>query len=207
MPRPAMDNLQPPEGLLHLWLDQPPEKETAEQIVTRLLREARRHERRAHAADIAVIVLCALLLPMVLLIALALLDEAPLAAAGWMVWDLLMVVALIMYRRYFRSLGEEPPPNATSRQYAGHSIEYLNRRERFLVKSATPISAFLAVAGILFVYAEARGQQQDVWLVAAVLCCAAQPVSWWWILRMQRKYSARRMHLRELLADLDRPAV
>ncbi|HTX38785.1 MAG TPA: hypothetical protein VME43_27350 [Bryobacteraceae bacterium] len=197
-----MDNLQPPEELQHLWLDRRPENQSPERIVRQVLVEARRHQRRARAADLVVIAAHALFLPLMLLFAWAFLDQAPLVAAGHLVWAVTMVAGLVAYRIFYRSLGEEPPPNATSREYIEHSIEFLNRRERLLVKSAAPISALEAVAGILFAWAAVKGQESELSLLYVVLCFLAQPVSWWWTLRMQRSYSRKRTRLRQILADL-----
>lgn len=201
-----MDNLQPPEELQHLWLDSSQKTANAETIVTWVLRDARKRQRRMRATDVGLVALGAVQFPILLLIAWDSWDEAPLAAAGYLVWVVTVATILLMYRFYFRSLGQEPPPNATSREYTEHSIEYLNRRERFLVRTATPCSTLESLAGILFAFAAANDQQRDLSLLWVVVCFLLQPLNWWWILYIQRRYSRERSRLRTILADLDRDA-
>ena len=198
-----MDNLQPPEELQHLWLERGPEKEDAGAVVTHVLRDARKHQRRARTADLAVIVAYVIFLPVMLLMTLAFLGTSPLVAAGCIVWVMLLLAGLVAYRIYYRSMREEPAPGTTSREYVEYSIEHLNRRERFLVKSATPLSALESLAGILFAFAAVQGQEVDLALVYVVLCFLAQPANLWWTLHAQRKYSTKRSRLRQILADLD----
>ena len=90
-----MDNLQPPEELQHLWLDRPPEREDLAVTVTRVLRDARKFQRRAHALDIVMIVLYVLLLPLGLLVVVLLFrDDLPLLAASYLVWTAVLVAGL-----------------------------------------------------------------------------------------------------------------
>jgi hypothetical protein len=198
-----MDSLQPPEELQHLWLNSSAKAENPEPIVTQILRHARRLQRRARAADVFFMVLGVVEIPILLAFVLINRDE-PLVAAGNGVWAVTSGVAVAMYRAFYRSLGEEPPPNATSRQYTQYSIEYLNRRENFWVKSALPCSALESLAGVVFAFAMANGQQPEFSLVWVLLCFLLQPINWWWILRVHRKSNERRTRLREVLADLDR---
>ena len=198
-----MDNLTPPEELQHLWLDAPEKTEDPTAIVTHVLREARKHQRRARAADIFCMALCVVLLPLMLALALIFWDK-PLMVVGHLIYIATLVISLAMYRRFHRSLGTEPPPNATSREYAEYSIEYLNRRERLWVKSALPCSALVSATGIVFAMAAANGQQPDISTAWVVLCFVSQPLNWWLVSWAHRKNSKRRTRLREILADLDR---
>jgi hypothetical protein len=202
-----MDNLHPPEELQHLWLDGRlegrPEKEDTGAVVKRVLRDARNHQRQARMADLACVVAYVLMLPVMLLLVFAL--RSPYLAASHLVWVVLLLGGLVAYRKYYRSMREEPAPGTTSREYVEYSIDYLNRRERFLVKSATPISVLESIAGILCALAAegVQGKELDLALAYVVVIFVGQPLGWWLTLHAQGKYSEKRARLRQILADLD----
>jgi TRAP-type uncharacterized transport system fused permease subunit len=195
-----MDDLQPSDHLQQLWLSRQPHEEDVEMIVTRVLRDARKFQGRARRYDIAVVAAYLLLLPLCLLVVLYDLSELPLIAAGYTIWAVVLLSGLVAYRFFYRSVLGEPSPNGSSRDYIEHSIEYLNRRERFLMKSATPVSVLMAAAGIVFAFAAYRGQDA---LFQVVLSFLAQPLGLWATLDVQRRYDKKRSRLREILTDLD----
>jgi hypothetical protein len=196
-----MDNLQPPDDLQQLWLNRQVENEDIAMIVTQVLRDARNFRARARRYDVACVAAYALLLPLGLLsivIALYYFGE-PLVAAGYTIWAVTLLSGLTAYRFFYRSLRDEPSPSAHSRDYIEHSIEYLNRRERFMMKSATPVSALLALAGIVFAIAAYQGQDA---LFQVIVSFIGQPLVVWATLDTRRRYERKRSRLREILADL-----
>ena len=194
------DNLQPPEELKGLWLKQGGQTGDAEMIVAQVLRDAQSFRVRARRTDLLIIAAYVLLFPLSLLSVLIALDyfRAPLVAAGYAIWAAVLLYGLTAYRIFYRSLGGEPSPNDRARDYLERSIEYLNRRERFLMKSAAPVSALLAVAGIVFAVALSQGQDA---LFQVVVTFIGQP-SVWATLALQRRYEKRRSELRRIVADL-----
>jgi hypothetical protein len=128
------------------------------------------------------------------------LRELPLIAAGYTIWAAVLLSGLVAHRFFYRSVRGEPSPNGSSRDYIEHSIEYLNRRERFLIKSATPVSVLMAAAGIVFAFAAYRGQDA---LFQVVLSFLGQPLGLRATLDVQRRYDKKRSRLREILTDLD----
>lgn len=192
-----MDNF---DDIQRAWLNQPARKEDPGPIVTQVLREARNFRTRARRCDLAIIAACVLLLPLGLLsvlIAWFYFGE-PLVAAGYAIWGVTLLGGLAAYRIFYHSLREMPSCSTNSREYIEQSIAYLDRRERFIMRSAAPMSAMLALAGIVFAIAVYRGQDG---LFQAVTSFIGQP-SVWATLAAQRRYEEKRSRLREMLADL-----
>lgn len=196
-----MDNLQPPHDLQHLWLNREVENEDVATIVAQVLRDARNFRARARRFDIACVVAYVLLLPLCLLsIVLALNYFAePLVAAGYTVWAVTLLSGLTAYGIFYRSLRDEPSPDAHSRDYIEQSIDYVNRRERFTMKSAIPMSALLALAGIVFAIAAYEGQDA---LFHVMVSFIGQPLVVWATLDTQRRYERKRSQMRQILTDL-----
>ena|SRR5215472_15651388 len=194
-----MDNLQPPNDLRQLWLNRRVENEDVATIVAQVLRDARKFRARARRFDIACVVAYVLLLPLCLLSIVIALDYFPLVAAGYTIWAVTLLSGLTAYRIFYRSLRDEPSPDAHSRDYIEHSIDYVNRRERFTVKSATPISALLALAGIVFAVAVYQGQDA---LFHVIVSFIGQPLVVWATLDTQRRYERKRSQLRQIQTDL-----
>jgi len=177
------------------------DREGAETSVTQLLRDARNFRTRTRRYDIALMAAYALLLLLTLLtimIALYYFRE-PLVAAGYMIWALMLPSGLIAYWFFYRSLTNEPSPDANSRNYIEASMDYLNRRERFMVSSATPVSALLALAGIVFAIAIYQGEDALFHMVVSFI---GQGCVVWKLVHMRRKYEKKRSRLSQVLADL-----
>ena len=104
-----MRNPQPPEELQRLWLDQGKQEDVG-MVIARVLRDARKGQRRARAVDLAVIAAYVVTLPMCLLMTLIFYGQAPYMAGGYLVWAMLLAGGLVSYRMFFRSLSEEPAP-------------------------------------------------------------------------------------------------
>ncbi len=196
-----MDNLQPPNDLQQLWLNSRIQNEDVATIVAQVLRDARNFRARARRFDIACVVAYVLLLPLCLLSIVMAFDYYGelLVAVGYTVWAVTLLAGLTAYRMFYRSLREDPSPDEHSRDYLGHSIDYVNRRERFTMKSATPMSALLALAGIVFAIAAHQGQDA---LFHVIVSFAGQPLLVWAILDTQQRYERRRSQLRQILTDL-----
>ena len=133
-----MDDLRLPGDLQHLWKSRKITKEEVEPMMTNVLREARNFRMRRRSLDIALLVLYALLLPLTFLVVLIARDYfgEPMVALGYAVWSVILVCGLLGYGLFYRSFRDQPSHDADSRGYIGQSIEYLNRRQRFLTKSA-----------------------------------------------------------------------
>lgn len=91
-------------------------------------------------------------------------------------------------------------PGGFISEHLPRSIDYLNRRESFLTKSAISVSVLLALAGAVFALALSRGQDA---LFHVVISFAGQPLLVWEVLRMQRNYERRRSRVNEILADMN----
>jgi len=196
-----MDDLQPPNDLRQLWLNRRVQNEDTATIVAQVLRDARNFRARARRFDVACVVAYVLLLPLCLLSIVIAFDYYGelLVAAGYTVWAVTLLSGLTAYRIFYRSLRDEPSPDEHSRDYIEHSIDYVNRRERFTMKSATPISALLALAGIVFAIAAHQGQDA---LFHVIVSFVGQPLVAWAILDTQRRYERKRSQLRQILTDL-----
>jgi hypothetical protein len=196
-----MDNLQPPSDLQQLWLNRRVGNEDVATIVAQVLRDAQNFRARARCFDIACVVAYVLLIPLCLLSIVIAMDyfAEPLVAAGYTVWTVTLLSGLTAYRGFYRSLRDEPSPDAHSRDYIEHSIDYVDRRERLTMKSAVPMSLLLALAGLVFAVAVYRHQDALFHLIVSIV---GQPLLIWATLHTQRKYEKKRSQLRQILTDL-----
>ncbi len=199
-----MNELQPPDDLQQIWLAPQPEKEDIEMVVTRALLDAQTFRTRAKLLDIGLIALYALLIPLCLLVVLIEkeVNGSSLVAWGYAAWFAILLGCLVSFFFFYRRLYREPSPSANLGDYLRHSIEYLDRREQYLWKCATPVSVVMAIAGVVFAFAAAKGEDAVVQVVASLL---VQPLNWWATLNMSRRYAKKRKRLRQTLADLESP--
>jgi len=197
-----MNELQPPDDLQKIWLAPQPEKEDIEMVVTRALLDAQTFRTRAKLLDIGLIAVYVVIIPLCLLIVLIAMNDSPLIAWGYAAWSAILLGCLVSYFFFYRRLYREPSPSANLGDYLRHSIEYLDRREQYLWKCGTPISVVMAIAGVIFAFALAKGEDGLLQVVASLL---VQPLSWWATLDMSRRYEKKRKRLRQTLADLESP--
>ena len=197
-----MDDLRVPDDLQHLWKPRQDIKEEVEPIMTQVLREARNFRMRRRSLDIALLVAYALLLPLAFLSVLIARDhfDEPIVALGYGVWSVTLVWGLVAYGLFYRSFRDQPSHDADSRDYISGFVDYLNRRQRFLTKSAIFVSVLLALAGAVFAVALYRGQDALFHVIVSFL---GQPLLIWDVLTMERSYERRRSHLSGILADLN----
>ena len=170
--------------------------------MTQVLREARKFRMRRRRLDIAILVVYALLVPLAFFCVLSELNYfgEPTVALGYSVWSITLVCGLVAYGLFYRSFRDQRSPEADSRVYITEFIDYLDRRQRFLTKSAIPVSALLALAGAVFAVALYRGQDAVFHVIVSFV---GQPLLIWDVLRMQRSYEQRRSRLRGMLADMN----
>lgn len=197
-----MDNLHPPDDLQHLWKARKNTEEEVEPTMTQVLREARNFRMRTRSLDIALLVGFTLLLPLTFLSVLIARDHfgEPMVALGYGVWSVTLVWGLVASGLFYRSFRNQPSHDADSRGYISEFIDYLNRRQRFLTKSAISASVLLALAGAVFAVALYRGQDA---LFHVIISFVGQPLLIWDVLRMERNYELRSARLSEILADMN----
>jgi hypothetical protein len=197
-----VDDLRLPDDLQHLWNARKNTKEEVEPIMTQVLREARHFRMRRRGLDIALMVAYALLLPLTFLSVLIARDHfgEPMVALGYGVWSVTLVWGLVAYGLFYRSFRDQPSHDADGRRYISEYIDYLNRRQRFLTKSAISASILLALAGAVFALALYRGQDA---LFHVIISFVGQPLLIWDVLRMERNYERRRSRVNEILADMN----
>jgi hypothetical protein len=197
-----VDDLRLPDDLQHLWKARKNTKEEVEGIMAQVLREARNFQMRRRSLDIALLVAYALLLPLAFLSVLIARGHfgEPMVALGYGVWSVTLVWGLVAYGLFYRLFRDQPSHNVDSRGYISEFIDYLNRRQRFLTKSAISVSILLAVAGAVFAVALYRGQDA---LFHVVISFVGQPLIVWDVLRMERNYERRRSQLSRILVDMN----
>jgi hypothetical protein len=197
-----MDDLRLPDDLQHLWKAQKDIEEEIEPIMTQVLREARNFRMRTRRMDIALLVAYALLLPLTFLSVLIARDHfgEPIVALGYGVWSVTLGCGLVAYGLFYRSFRDQPSRDVDSRGYISEFIDYLNRRQRSLTKSAISVSVLLALAGAVFAVALYRGQDA---LFQVIVSFVGQALLMWDVLRMERNYERRRSRLSGILADMN----
>jgi hypothetical protein len=196
-----MNELQPPDDLQQIWLAPQPEKEDIEMVVTKALLDSQSFRTRAKLIDIGLIAGYIILVPLCFLAVVIerVVYHSALVGWGYVAWSAMLLGGLIMFARAYRGLHREPSPTSSLGDYLHHSVEFLDRRERLLWKSAMPFSLAMAGTGVVFAFAVAKGEEGLFQLIVSLLY---QPFSWWATLDMSRRYEKKRKVLRQILADL-----